>query len=208
MACQTAPVPPHRDLAAFEERAIGYEEGWRGRLHHEIADRTANLALDAHAAPRRVLDIGCGTGYLLRRLAQQCPQARHLAGIDPAPSMIQTAAASARDERLQFSVGTAERLPYGDGSFDLIVTTTSFDHWADQLRGLHECARVLVAGGLARAGRPVLALARSHADRGPSRQGAHPQASRPAAERGRLHVHRLARSVRRDHQGRDGNGPI
>jgi ubiquinone/menaquinone biosynthesis C-methylase UbiE len=147
MACQTAPVPPHRDLAVFEERAIGYEEGWRGRLHHEIADRTANLALDAHAAPRRVLDIGCGTGYLLRRLAQQCPQARHLAGIDPAPSMIQTAAASARDERLQFSVGTAERLPYGDGSFDLIVTTTSFDHWADQLRGLHECARVLVAGG-------------------------------------------------------------
>jgi SAM-dependent methyltransferase len=147
MACQTAPVPPHRDLAAFEERAIGYEEGWRGRLHHEIADRTANLALDAHAAPRRVLDIGCGTGYLLRRLAQQCPQARHLAGIDPARSMIETATASARDERLQFSVGTAERLPYGDGSFDLIVTTTSFDHWADQLRGLHECARVLVAGG-------------------------------------------------------------
>jgi hypothetical protein len=34
-----------RDVAAFGERAQGYDEGWLGRLHHEIADRTADLAL-------------------------------------------------------------------------------------------------------------------------------------------------------------------
>ena len=34
-----------RDVAAFGERAQGYDEGWRGRLHHQIADRTADLAL-------------------------------------------------------------------------------------------------------------------------------------------------------------------
>jgi hypothetical protein len=33
-------MPPHRDLAAFNERAPGYEGGWRGKLHHEIAGRT------------------------------------------------------------------------------------------------------------------------------------------------------------------------
>src|SRR5262249_30342394 len=40
-----------------------------------------------------------------------------------------------------------ERLPYPDGVFDLVASTTSFDHWADQRAGLGECARVLVPGG-------------------------------------------------------------
>jgi ubiquinone/menaquinone biosynthesis C-methylase UbiE len=40
-----------------------------------------------------------------------------------------------------------ERLPFPDGSFDLIVSTTSFDHWSDQQAGLRECARTLSPGG-------------------------------------------------------------
>ena len=51
-----------RDVAAFGERAQGYDEGWRGRMHHQIADRTADLALTCVPAPRRILDVGCGTG--------------------------------------------------------------------------------------------------------------------------------------------------
>ena len=54
----------HRDVAAFGERAHGYDEGWRGRLHHQIADRTADLALTCVPAPRRILDVGCGTDPL------------------------------------------------------------------------------------------------------------------------------------------------
>jgi hypothetical protein len=46
--------------------------------------------------------------------------------------MIQAVAASVRDELLQFSCGVFERLPYPTGSFDLIVTTPTFDHWSDQ----------------------------------------------------------------------------
>jgi hypothetical protein len=42
---------------------------------------------------------------------------------------------------------TAERLPWPAASFDLVVSTTSFDHWADQRAGLAECARVLAPGG-------------------------------------------------------------
>lgn len=146
-ACQTAGVPPHRDVTAFDERASDYEQGWRGRLHHDIADRAAELAIAVHAAPRRVLDVGCGTGYLLRLLARQCPQAAELTGIDPAPAMIAAAGQSANDKRLRFTVGAAERLPYPDGAFDLVISTTSFDHWADQGAGLGECARVLAPRG-------------------------------------------------------------
>jgi len=140
-------VPPHRDVAAFQERAPGYEQGWLGRLHHDIADRTADLAVSVRAAPVRVLDVGCGTGYLLRRLAREYPQASELAGVDPAPAMIAAARQAADDGRLRYRVGTAERLPFDDGAFDLIVSTTSFDHWQDQLAGLRECTRILAPGG-------------------------------------------------------------
>ncbi|HVC74934.1 MAG TPA: methyltransferase domain-containing protein [Candidatus Micrarchaeaceae archaeon] len=139
-------MPPHRDLAAFDERALSYEGGWRGKLHHEIADRTATLALAQTTKPMRVLDVGCGTGYLLRLLAGRCSSAVELAGVDPAPTMIGLAEAAACDERLTFSVGFAEHLPYLDGAFDLLVSTTSFDHWADQRAGLAECARVMRPG--------------------------------------------------------------
>jgi len=103
--------------------------------------------VSVHPAPGRVLDVGCGTGYLPRLLAQRCPQASELAGIDPAPAMIEAAEQAAGDQRLRFTVGAAERLPYPDGAFDLVVSTTSFDHWAGQRAGLGECARVLAPGG-------------------------------------------------------------
>ncbi|MFI5062902.1 MAG: class I SAM-dependent methyltransferase [Streptosporangiales bacterium] len=136
-----------RDVAAFDARAPGYESGWLGRLHHEIADRTADLALTLTPGPRRILDVGCGTGYLLRQFAARCPQAAELTGIDPAPAMIDAARAAAAGGRLRWLPGTAEHLPFPAGTFDLVVSTTSFDHWADQQAGLEQCARVLVPGG-------------------------------------------------------------
>jgi ubiquinone/menaquinone biosynthesis C-methylase UbiE len=145
--CQTAGVPPYRDVAAFDDRAPGYEQGWRGRMHHDIAGQAAELAVSVQAAPRCVLDVGCGTGYLLRLLAERYPQATELAGIDAAPSMIEAAEQAADDQRMRFTVGVAEQLPFPDGAFDLVVSTTSFDHWADQRAGLAECARVLAPGG-------------------------------------------------------------
>jgi ubiquinone/menaquinone biosynthesis C-methylase UbiE len=136
-----------RDIGAFDERAASYDTGWLGRLHHEIADRTAVLALDAVASPERVLDVGCGTGYLLRLIAQRSPGASELAGLDPAPAMIDFARAGNHDERVKFSPGVAEHLPASDSTFDLVLSTTSFDHWSDQRAGLRECARVLRPSG-------------------------------------------------------------
>jgi ubiquinone/menaquinone biosynthesis C-methylase UbiE len=140
-------VTRDRDVAAFGARAPAYEDGWLGRLHHDIADRCADLALASGPPPRRILDVGCGTGYLLRRLAQRCPAATELAGVDAAPAMVEVARKAAADGRLGFTVGTAEQLPYPAGAFDLVVIVTSFDHWADQQAGLAQCARVLAPGG-------------------------------------------------------------
>ena len=116
-----------RDVAAFGERAQGYDEGWRGRMHHQIADRTADLALTCAPAPERILDIGCGTGYLLGRLAARAPQAQVLAGIDAAPAMIEVARGAATDDRLRFVAGTAECLPWPAATFDLVVRLAGED---------------------------------------------------------------------------------
>ena len=61
--------------------------------------------------------------------------------------MIQAAKSINDDERLTFVTGVAEQLPYADASMDLVVSSTSFDHWSDQGAGLAECARVLRPGG-------------------------------------------------------------
>jgi ubiquinone/menaquinone biosynthesis C-methylase UbiE len=140
-------MPYERDVEAFDRRAATYESGWLGRVHLEISARVADLTLRQAPAPRRVLDVGSGTGYLLNLLASRLPDADEFTGVDVAPSMVAAARARTTDERVRFVQGTAEQLPANDGGYDLVVSATSFDHWADQGAGLAECRRALAAGG-------------------------------------------------------------
>jgi len=140
-------MPPDRDIQAFDERAVSYESGRHGQLHKEISDRVVALAISRVPAPRRVLDVGCGTGYVLRQLAARLPRASEFLGVDPAPKMIEVARSASSDERLNFIRGAAERLPADKSAYDLVVSTTSFDHWTDQAAGIRECARALAPGG-------------------------------------------------------------
>ena len=135
------------DVTAFGRRAPGYDDGWLGRLHHDIVARTGGIVLSAQPYAHRILDVGCGTGQLLQALASRCPDAVELTGIDPAAAMIDVARAAATDPRISFAVGLAEHLPYPDHRFDVVVSTTSFDHWVDQRAGIAECSRVLAADG-------------------------------------------------------------
>jgi ubiquinone/menaquinone biosynthesis C-methylase UbiE len=105
-------MPRDRDVAAFDERAEGFEEGRLGRLHHEIADRTADLALARVPAPHQVLDVGSGTGYLLRRIGARAPDAAELVGVDAAADMIRVAREATTDPRGPLS-GGHRRAPTG-----------------------------------------------------------------------------------------------
>ncbi|MGH7918506.1 MAG: class I SAM-dependent methyltransferase [Candidatus Dormibacteraceae bacterium] len=141
-------MPYQHDVGDFDDRAHRYEDGRRGAMHGEIVERTLGLALSVAPSPKKVLDVGCGTGLLLRELGRRAPGVLELSGIDAAPGMVEVAALRATGEpRLTVRQAVAERLPFDDGRFDLVVSTTSFDHWQDQAAGLGECARVLAPGG-------------------------------------------------------------
>jgi ubiquinone/menaquinone biosynthesis C-methylase UbiE len=163
--CQAGRVPYERDVQDFDERAASYENGRLGQFHRDLADRAVRIALAVAPTPERVLDVGSGTGYALRQLAAALPDARQLTGVDAAPGMVRVAREASGiggvggadgagggdgvegDGRVRFIQGRAEQLPLPDASVDLVISTTSFDHWADQGAGLAECARVLVPGG-------------------------------------------------------------
>ena len=127
---------------SFHRGAVQYDR------HTPVQQRVVQRLLEHLAAelsqkPQRVLDIGCGTGQLLQQLAQQYPHAS-LTGLDLAHNMLQLA-----NERLGGSAsllqGDAERLPCTDMSFDLVVSTSTFQ-WLEQ------CATLLWRGasGVAR----------------------------------------------------------
>jgi len=94
--------------------------------------------------PAEVLDIGCGTGRLLRRMQARWPAAR-LTGVDMAEGMVSQARAQTPGARIEQA--PAEHLPLPDASVDLVTSTVSFHHWSDQAQGIREAARVLRPGG-------------------------------------------------------------
>lgn len=104
------------------------------------------LSAELSNEPQRVLDIGCGTGQLLQSLAQRYPQAG-LTGLDLAPNMLQQAA-ERLGTRAELVQGDAERLPFGDTSFDLVVSSSTFQ-WLEHCDTCFgEVQRILKPDGL------------------------------------------------------------
>ncbi|MDJ0706511.1 MAG: methyltransferase domain-containing protein [Leptolyngbyaceae cyanobacterium MO_188.B28] len=94
-----------------------------------------------------VLDIGCGTGRLLDRLAHDFP-ALQGTGLDLSLEMIRQARANKRHRpRLIFIQGVSHAMPFTDNQFEAAFSTISFLHYPDPQRVLQEVNRVLQPGG-------------------------------------------------------------
>jgi ubiquinone/menaquinone biosynthesis C-methylase UbiE len=94
-----------------------------------------------------VLDLGCGTGRLLDRLAFQFLNLRGT-GLDFSPQMLRQARQQNRHHpRLIYVQGNAEALPFADGQFDAVFNTLSFLHYPKPEQVFSEVSRVLHPGG-------------------------------------------------------------
>lgn len=138
----------HGDVERFSRWAPGYDRHFLQSIVFEPVQKAVlELAAREVPQPTAILDVGCGTGRLLRTASEQFPGAR-LEGVDAAEGMIEQAKASAGlASKINFQLATAEHLPFPDGQFDLVFSTMTFHHWADQGGGIAEVARVLKPAG-------------------------------------------------------------
>ncbi|WP_336212266.1 class I SAM-dependent methyltransferase [Nonomuraea sp. LPB2021202275-12-8] len=113
--------------------------------------RATFTRLAALAKPRagdRILDVGCGTGYLTRVLAPVVTPAGHVTGLDPSSAMIEYARGRAPGN-CGYEVGEGQNLPFPDGSYDAVVSSLALHHIPADARqeALREMFRVLRPGG-------------------------------------------------------------
>ena len=119
----------------------------------ERAFRERILSLARLAPGHAVLDIGCGTGTLAIAAAGHVAPGGTVCGIDASPEMIaratRKAAKAAAD--VAFHLAAAERLPFPDGRFDVVLSTLMLHHLPrhTRLETAAEIRRVLNAGGRA-----------------------------------------------------------
>lgn len=142
------PVSRHRDVERFDRWAETYDRHWMQRRIFEPVQRTVlDMAEEVVPRPGAILDVGCGTGRLLRSASARFPEAQ-LVGVDPAPEMVRQAELRTGDgSAMGFQPASAEELPFPDQRFDLVFSTLTFHHWADQHEAVAEIARVLAPGG-------------------------------------------------------------
>ncbi len=130
-----------RESERYEIRRYGSSDG---RVAHPYHERLAILLEMFDAGGRDVLDCGCGPGILEPHLLDR---GHRVVAMDLSEKMIERARAavaahpSARDVR--FCVGSCERLPFPDVSFDAVVCVGVLSYWPDVLPGLREIVRVL-----------------------------------------------------------------
>ncbi len=97
--------------------------------------------LFTQAAPRSVLDVGCGEGVLTARWADRLGDGR-IVGIDLEDEKLAAEWATRRRENLEYRVMKAEHLPFGDDEFDLAAAIEVLEHVPDPAHTVAEMARV------------------------------------------------------------------
>ncbi len=99
---------------------------------------------------RRVLDLACGAGFPLIELAGRLGPASQCVGLDVRFAALQRAALKRRvfdRDDVDLVLGNGGRMPFRDGSFDLITCNLGINNIPEPARCMKECARVLATGG-------------------------------------------------------------
>lgn len=131
----------HKDVVreSFTQQAEAYAAS------PVIYDRERLTRLVAAVAPRssdRVLDVATGPGYLAMAFAERCGE---VVGVDltEAPLAIARRTASQRELRnVSFQLSDADRLPFADNAFDVVVSRLAFHHFEQPGQVLREMSRV------------------------------------------------------------------
>lgn len=131
-----------KDNRSYYDDFAGWYERERHHGYHALLDDLQIDLATPLSAGRDILEIGCGTGLLLKELD---PIASHAVGIDISRGMLQ----QARARGLHVVEGSVTDLPFPDASFDTVYSFKVLAHVAEIERAVAEIARVMRPGGRA-----------------------------------------------------------
>jgi arsenite methyltransferase len=101
------------------------------------------------AATDNVLDVGCGSGWLARRLAKRVPEGR-VVGMDVSDEMIRVARRTSLEfENILYATGEVGEIPWDANFFNHAISVESAYYWPEPAAGIREIFRVLRTGGVA-----------------------------------------------------------
>jgi ubiquinone/menaquinone biosynthesis C-methylase UbiE len=128
-----------RDNRSYYDEFSAWYEKERHHGYHALIDDLETELIQPFAYGRDVLEVGCGTGLILRRVA---PWARRAVGVDISPGMLE----QARARGLEVVEGSADALPFEAGAFDLLYSFKVLAHVKEIQKALQEFARVTRPG--------------------------------------------------------------
>jgi len=127
------------------DRAASVQRNISNKLLSHIDKSLKNAVSNPSLWKGSILDIGCGTGYLTGKIKKKYPQTS-VNALDLSSSMIKKAKETYPE--IDFSQGDAEKLPYTDNSFDLVISASTYQ-WVENLeKAFKEVRRVLKPEGL------------------------------------------------------------
>lgn len=135
----------------FNKNAKGYSKSREGAFTMPMYPEMITRVLSKK--PKKVLDLGCGSGILLKQL-NDTNNNIELFGLDIADEMIKIA-----DESLkgcaELKVGDCEKIPWDSDTFDVVFCNASFHHYPNPNKALLEVNRVLKSNGTLIIGDPT-----------------------------------------------------
>ncbi|MDX1534319.1 MAG: methyltransferase domain-containing protein [Thermoplasmata archaeon] len=111
--------------------------------------RAYGLAMARLRPGMKVLDVGCGTGFLTEGILEVTTS---VWGLDLTPEQLRRAA---RKLPIPLVRGDAENLPFRDARFDAVLSSGSIEYWPDPVQALREMHRVLRPDGVVMVGGPT-----------------------------------------------------
>lgn len=135
-----APTTDRMDTRAYYDDFASWYERERGKGYHQMLDDLEVGLVRRYGQGAEVLEVGCGTGLILARVAEFAGRA---AGLDLSEGML----AKARERGLDVVQGSATALPYADESFDVVYSFKVLAHVEDIRTAMSEMARVTRPGG-------------------------------------------------------------